>query len=208
MAHRTAGQSPLTSGAVISAGMNSPNLRSGPAVLMIAAALLTSLTLGLAFVVVHRIYDLRGAAVEAPADPLTADEAGRQVLGPAREFVRAGRLEAPRATYLLMSCSGDDQPPYQGAVFLEFDVPSIAATPAYFREIAGAMKARGWHEGLPPARHPGGWTLARDGLAAVYHRHPDLPGRGVLKIYGECRTVTDHRLDTTGFVDVTAALRP
>jgi hypothetical protein len=70
------------------------------------------------------------------------------------------------------------------------------------------MKARGWHEGVSPTRYPGGRTLAKDGSSALYHRHPDLPGRGLLKIYGPCRTVTDHRLDTTGFVDVTAALRP
>lgn len=188
--------------------MNSAILRSRTVILSIAAALLTSLTLGVAFVAVHRIHDLRGAAVEAPAVPLTADEARQQVLDPARQFVSAGQLKSASASYLLMSCSSNDGPPYQGSVYLNFDVPSITETPAYFREIAAAMKSRGWHEGLPPKRFPGGRTLAREGLFAVYHRHPDLPGRGVLKIYGECRTVTDHRLDTTGFVDVTAALRP
>jgi hypothetical protein len=187
--------------------MNSTVLRSRPVIIVTAATLLTTLTLGLAFVVVHRIYDLRGAAVEAPAVPLTAEQARQQVLEPARQFVGAGRLGDPTASYLLMSCRGDDGPPYQGSVYLTFDVPSITETPAYFREIAGAMKARGWKEGLPPNRHPGGRTLARDGLTAVYHRHPDLQGRGVLKIYGECRTLTDHRSDTTSFVDVTAALR-
>lgn len=187
--------------------MDSTHLRSKPAVLLIAAALLTSLTLGIAFVVAHRIYDLRGVAVEAPAVPLTDDEARGQVLEPARQFVEAGRLRASSASYLLMSCSGDDQPPYQGTVYLDFDVPTITETPALFRAIAAGMKNRGWDEGLPPTRHPGGRTLAKDGLTAIYYRHPDLPRRGVLKIYGECRTVTDHRFDSTGFVDVTAALR-
>lgn len=187
--------------------MNSTVLRTRPVIIATAATLLTSLTLGLAFVATHRIYDLRGEAVEAPAVPLTSEQARRQVLDSARQFVGAGRLGDPTASYLLMSCRGDDGPPYQGSAYLTFDVPSITETPAYFREIAGAMKARGWKEGLPPNRHPGGWTLARDGLTAVYHRHPDVPGRGVLKIYGECRTVTDHRSDGRGFVDVTAAVR-
>ena len=187
--------------------MNNASFRSKPVILLTAAALLTSLTLGVAFVAAHRIYDLRGPAVEAPAVPLTDDEARQQVIESARQFVGAGRLKAPRATYLLMSCSSDDQPPYQGSVYLNFDVPTITETPAYFREIAGAMKARGWHEGLPPKRYPGGRTLAKDGLTAIYHRHPDVPQRGVLKIYGECRTVTDHRLDTTGFVDITDQIR-
>lgn len=188
--------------------MNGSILRSRTVTLLTAAALLTSLTLGIAFVAAHRVYDLRGAAVDAPAVPLTADEARRQVLDQARQFVGAGRLEAPSASYLLMSCGSEDGPPYQGSVYLTFDVPSITETPAYFRTIAAAMKARGWNEGLPPKRFPGGRTLAKDGSSALYHRHPDLPGRGLLKIYGPCRTVTDHRLDTTGFVDVTAALRP
>ena len=28
-----------------------------------------------------------------------------------------------------------------------------------------------------------------------------------MQVYGECRNVTDHRLDTTGWVDITAELR-
>lgn len=186
--------------------MNGTILRSRTVTLLTAAALLTSLTLGIAFVAAHRVYDLRGAAVEAPAVPLTSDEARQQVLEQARQFVGAGRLQAASASYLLMSCSSEDGPPYQGSVYLNFDIPTITETPAYFREIAAAMKARGWHEGLAPKRYPGGRTLAKDGVSAIYHRHPDLPGRGVLKIYGQCRTVTDHRLDATGFADVTAAL--
>ena len=188
--------------------MNGTLLRSRTVTLLTAASLLTSLTLGIAFVAAHRVYDLRGEAVDAPAVPLTADEARQQVLEQARQFIGAGRLKAPSDSYLLMSCASEDGPPYQGSVYLTFDVPSITETPAFFRTIAAAMKARGWHEGVSPTRYPGGRTLAKDGSSALYHRHPDLPGRGLLKIYGPCRTVTDHRLDTTGFVDVTAALRP
>ena len=44
-------------------------------------------------------------------------------------------------------------------------------------------------------------------MTAVYYPNLDVPGRGVLQIYGECRNVTDHRADPTGWVDITAALR-
>lgn len=180
------------------------HLRSRAAIALIAAALLTSLSLGVGFVVTHRIYDLRGAAMR-PVDPLTDAQSRQQVLEPARQFVAAG-LQSPSASYLLMSCTNDETPLYQGTVYLNFDVPSITETPAYFRRIAAAMVARGWHEGLAPNRHPGGRTLAKDGVTAVYYRSPEVQGRGVLEINGECRNMTDHSLDTVGFVDVTEQL--
>lgn len=179
-------------------------LRSRSATALITAALLTSLVLGVAFVVTHRIYDLRGAAMR-PVEPLTDAQSRQQVLEPARQFVAAG-LTSPSASYLLMSCTSDEEPPYQGTVYLNFDVPGMAETPAYFRRIAADMKARGWHEGLRPNRHPGGRTLAKDGVTAVYYRNPEVPGRGVLQIHGECRNMTDHSLDAAGFVDVTGQL--
>jgi len=33
-----------------------------------------------------------------------------------------------------------------------------------------------------------------------------VPRRGVLEIDGECRNVTDHQSDTTGFIDITGQL--
>lgn len=68
------------------------------------------------------------------------------------------------------------------------------------------MSAQGWRVGTRPTRHPEGWTLAKDGVIAVYFRHPDMPDRGVLQVDGECRNLTDHQLDSAGFVDVTADL--
>ncbi|MGI9125642.1 MAG: hypothetical protein ACR2JM_12965 [Mycobacterium sp.] len=186
--------------------MVTAHLRSRAAITGIAAVLLTSLVLGVAFVVAHRVYDLRGAAVR-PVDPLSDEQTRQQVLEPARHFVGTGRVANPTASYLLASCTSDEQPPYQGTVYLNFDVPSITETLGLFREIARGMKARGWHEGLPPNHHPGGVTLGKDGVTAVYYRHPDTPGRGVLEIVGECRNLTDHSFDTSGFVDITGDVK-
>jgi hypothetical protein len=183
--------------------MDSTRLRSRPAVWTLAGTLLTLLILGVLVVHTHRVYDRPAAASVVP---MTDEQSRRQVVEVARQFASAGKLKAPTAEYLLVSCTSEDQPPYQGIVYLNFDVPRVAETAAYFDEIQQTMGAAGWREGEPPGRHPGGRTLAKDGLVAIYHRHRDLAGRGELRIYGECRNVTDHRFDAIGFVDVTGEL--
>ena len=184
----------------------STRLRSKPALLLIATALLVSVVLGVSFVVIHRFWDLRGAAVDPVAHPLTDEQAKLQVLEPVREIAATGTLRGVSASYLLMSCESADAPPYQGAIYLKFDVPGVMDTPRYFDSIATAMTARGWTEAMPPNRHPGGRTFTRDGLTAIYFRDSDETNRATMQIYGECRNTTDHRRDPTGWVDVTAAL--
>lgn len=186
--------------------MASAVLRSRPVQLLIAGTLMVSLVFGAAFIVLHRTKDLRGPAVERPAHPLTDEQSREQVLHTARQFVAAGRLRAVSGSYLLMPCREGEEPMYQGSLYLNFDLPTIRETPAYFREIARNLYRGGWREGVPPGHHPGGKTLSNDGVAAVYYRHPDVPGRGVLQIYGECRDVADHRMDHIGFVDVSREL--
>lgn len=186
--------------------MLTKTLRSRPFRLLLAASLVMSAALAATFIVMHRIYDLRGPAVEAPERPITDAAAMDQVLESARQVIGTGKLRAASGTYILASCAPDNAPPYQGSAYLDFDVPTVTETPAYFRGIARSLTARGWAEGLPPSHHPGGHTLVKDGVAAVYYRHPDLARRGVLQIYGECRNTTDHRLDTIGFTDITGEL--
>ena len=181
-------------------------LRARPAQLLIAGALLISLILGATFIKLHRTEDLRGAAVERPAHPLTDADAKDQVVDSARQFIAAGRFKRSTGSYILMACKEDDDPVYQGSAYLNFDLPTIQETPAYFREIARNLSTAGWREGVPPGHHPGGKTLSRDGVVAVYYRHPDVPDRGVLQIYGQCRDVADHRSDDTGFLDITREL--
>jgi hypothetical protein len=182
-------------------------LRSRPAVLLIATALALCLVLGLSFIALHRFREMRGAAVEPVANPLTDQQSKTQVLEPARDIVAAADLRGVSGTYLLMSCESSADPPYQGAIYLNFDVPRVLETPKFFRSIASVMTARGFTEGAPPNRHPGGRTFTRDGVTVMYFRNDDTSTRGTMQVYGECRNVTDHRLDTTGWVDITAELR-
>lgn len=181
--------------------------RSRPVTALTAAALVLGLVLGVGFITLHRL-DQRGVAPDPAARPLSDDQARQQVVEAARQFVGAGGLTAATGTYALTSCSAEDEPPYQGAVYLTFDIPRIAETQALFSDVARAMTGRGWTEGMQPNRHPDGRVLTRDGLVAVYHRDPEQPGRGVLQIHGECRIVTDHRADTTGFTDISGQLYP
>lgn len=178
-------------------------LRSTSARLLLALALVCALTLGVVFIVVHRMYDLRGLPTFTPQ---TDEQSRQQVLGPARQIIAAGSLRYSDATYLLASCTTDDQPPYQGTIYVGFAVPDVVGTRALFRQIATTMSKQGWRVGLPPGHHPGGWTLAKDGVTATYYRDPDQDGRGVLRVYGECRDVSDHRLDGADFMDVTREL--
>lgn len=194
--------------------MNTTTLRWRSVRLLMAATLTVTLILAGLFIALHRVKDLRGAAVEAPSRPMTDEQTSAQVLQSAREFIRVGGLVNPTGAYLLQSCGGNDEPPYQGSLYITFDVPTITETPAFFRRIARAMTARGWTEGLPDNRHPGGKALSKrsatgsegTGTSAYYYRHPDMPGRGVLQIYGECGNVGDHRDDVSGFIDVTGQL--
>ena len=186
--------------------MDSAVLRSRPVLLLIAGALSVNLVLGSTFAVLHRTKDLRGTAVEAPAHPLTDEQSREQVMTTARQFLAAGRIRGATGSYILMPCREDDDPLYQGSMYLNFDLPPIREIPAFFREIARRLSGSGWREGVPPGRHPGGKVLAREGVAAVYYRHPDIAGRGVLQVYGQCGNTADHRLDSTGFVDVSRDL--
>ena len=186
--------------------MNTDTLCPRSSRLLIAAALLMSLVLGATFIVMHRVYDLSGPAVESPRNPITDAQAEEQVIVSAQQLVRAGGLRAASGTYILVSCAPDNAPPYQGSAYLNFDTPTITETPAYFRAIARSLTKQGWTEGVAPGRHPGGHTLVKDGVTAVYYRHPDIPRRGVLQVYGECRDMTDHRLDPGGFTDITGQL--
>ena len=181
-------------------------LRSRPAVVLIATALALCLLLGLSFIALHRFREMRGAAVEPVAHPLTDEQSKSQVLEPARDIVAAAHLTGVSGTYLLMSCESSADPPYQGAVYLNFDVPGVLETPKFFTAIAAAMTARGFTEGMPPNRHPGGRTFTNNGVTVMYYRNDDKATRGAMQIYGECRNVTDHRLDVTGWADITPAL--
>lgn len=182
-------------------------LRSPGARALLAGALSISLTLGSAAVAVQRFHSGSADAFEHPAHSVSDDQTKAEVVGQAKRLVTIARLQKPTAGFLLMSCKDRDDPPYQGAVYLTFTLPVGARADTYFRDIAAAMVAHGWRESTPPDQRLFGKTLSRDGVTAVVYRDNDYPDVGVARLYGQCRDTTDHRNDTTGWVDITGQIR-
>jgi len=184
------------------AAVQPPWLRSPAARALLAGALSISLVLGGAFLAVGRLHS-SPADLDRPAQPVSDEQSESEVVEQARHLVDVAHLEKPTAGYLLMSCKDRDNPPYQGAVYLNFTVPAAARADTYFQDIGTAMVEHGWTEGQASNQHVFGKTLNKDGVTAILYRDDDYPNLGVARLYGQCRNMNDHRRDTTAWVDVT-----
>jgi hypothetical protein len=181
-------------------------LRALPARALVAAMLAVSLLLGGAVLVVDTLRPSPSDALDHPDRPVTDDQSQAQVLEPAKRIVSVNRLETTSAGYMLMSCKDRKDPPYQGAIYLTFKVPTSTRADAYLGGIATDLASHGWAEGLPPNGRAFGRIFSRDAVTVTMYRHDDDPGLGVLRIYGECRNVNDHRGDMTTWIDITGRL--
>lgn len=150
-----------------------------------------------------------------PASPLSDDQAMAQVIEPAKQIIKVAGLDDPSGGFYLGSCNDQGDPPYRGVVEMSFKWPPDGSKghPAevdgnvYFSQLAATMVAHGWSDGPPPGSHPYGRVINKDGVMAIMSQSPSS-GRGSIKLYGECRDMTDHHGDdmTTGF-DITEQLR-
>jgi hypothetical protein len=181
-------------------------LRSTAARAMILVVATTSLIVGGAYLVIDRLHSTAADAVEHPGPPATDEQTQSEVVDHARDIVAIAELRQPSAGYLLMSCKNRDEPPYQGAIYMDFQLPSDVNADQYFRGVAAALVARGWHEGRPANQHLFGRNLFKDGVNATVYPDADSPARGVVRIYGRCRDTTDHRGATASWIDVTDRL--
>lgn len=181
-------------------------LRSTQARSLLAATLGTSLLLGGAFLAVDQLHATPADALDRPGPSLSDQQSRTQAVGAARDVVSAARLRTTTAGYLLMSCRDRDNPPYQGAVYLTFTIPADTRADAYLPAVAKALTAGGWVEGLSPGGHPYSKSMSKSQVTALIYRDDDNASLGVARIYGECRNTSDHRTDTTGWVDVTAEI--
>ena len=180
-------------------------LHSGRARALILAALMVSLLLGGAFVVVSELRPSPADVLEHPANPVNDDQSRAQVLDAAHQIVTLAGLRTTSAGYLPMSCKDRKDPPYQGAIYLTFAVPADVASDKYFPAIATTLVSHGWVEGPQPGGRTDGRMVSKDAVTAIVYRDDDDPGLGVLRLYGECRNMNDHRHD--GWTDVAAELR-
>ena len=181
--------------------MRAPRVRA-----LITAALAASLLLGTAFLVVSALHPSPTEKLDHPANPVSDDATVAQVVDAAKQVVRLAGLQTKSAGYLLMSCKNQNDPPYQGAIYLTFTLPAGARPDIYFKTIAATLVSRGWTEGLPPNEHVFGKTVSKDAVTAIIYPHDSSPGDpalGILRAYGECRDTNDHRKDTSGWIDIT-----
>jgi hypothetical protein len=182
-------------------------LRSKQVRALIAAALVVSLLLGGAFLLVDRFHSTPSDALDHPANPVTDEQSRAQVVEPAKQIVTLTDLRTASAGYMLMSCKDRDDPPYQGAIYLTFALPPAARADVYFDTIAATLHAHGWTEGIPPNNHVFARTFSANAVTVTIYRDTDDPGLGVLRAYGQCRNINDHRNDPTAWVDITDQLK-
>jgi hypothetical protein len=181
---------------------------SSPAArILLAVALAMSLVLGGSFLAVGRLHSSPADSLEHPDRTATDGQTKTEVVEQAKHIVAIARFQQPTAGYLLLSCKNRDDPPYQGAVYMNFTLPADARADEYFQTIAAAMAGRGWIEGLPPNQHLYGKTLSKDGVTAILYRDSDYSNRGIARLYGQCRNMNNHRGDTTAWVDITDQLQ-
>lgn len=182
-------------------------LRSTQVRALIAAALTASLLLGGAFLAVDRLHTAPADVVDHPAHPVSDDQSRAQAVESAQQIVALARLQTASAGYTLMSCKNRDEPPYQGAIYLTFALPAGARPDAFFPATAATLAAHGWTRGLPPNDHAFAESLTTDSATAIVYLQSEEPSVGVLRVYGQCRNMNDHRNDSTAWVDVTDRLR-
>ncbi|HZA09241.1 hypothetical protein [Mycobacterium sp.] len=175
-------------------------VRSSPAVRLLVGALMVSLVLGGALVLTHALRS-PSDTINHPAHPLTDDQARAQVVESARQIVAITQLRRASGGYTFLSCKNESDPPYQGAANMTFELPGDAV--GYFQRIADTLAARGWSEGLPPNQYAFGKTLSKDGVTAIFYRSSDYLNVGIVKLYGECRNMSNHRNDDPAWTDIT-----
>lgn len=183
---------------------SSERSRSPAARTLLATTLLTALIVGAAFLTIDWLHSTAADAVEHPGPAATDAQTEAEVVEQAKDIVAIAGLTQPTADYSLVSCRNRDDPPYQGAVYLNFVLPTDVGADAYFRTAAAALVAHGWKEGPSPNQHLFGRNLSKDGVSALLYPDRDSASRGVLHLHGQCRNKTDHRGDSNAWVDVTA----
>jgi hypothetical protein len=76
---------------------------------------------------------------------------------------------------------------------------------AYFPTIAATLASHGWTEGLPPNDHEFARSLSKDGVTMIVYRQSEDPSLGVLRVYGQCRNMNNHRNEA--WIDITDRLK-
>lgn len=140
-----------------------------------------------------------------PVEPVSDRVATAQVVDATVEVIRAAGLRDPAGATALLSCTNADEPPYQAAVDMTFQLPQSNSV-GYLRDVADAMADSGWLESPVTGEHFG-HVLTRGGVTACVHRNTERTDLATMRLQGECRVTSDHRADASMWADVTGRLR-
>jgi hypothetical protein len=99
-------------------------LRTPRCLALLATAFVTSLVLGTGFLVTD---DSGAGAVDVRGVALTDDEAAAQVVDSARQVVTAAQLRDVTGGYSFVSCTNENEPPYQAALYMNVRLPQRMA---------------------------------------------------------------------------------
>jgi hypothetical protein len=136
---------------------------------------------------------------------LTDAAATAQVVDSAKQIVRVARLRGATGGSSFMSCANANEPPYQAAVYLSFPLPPTNSF-KYLGDVRAAMVAAGWTDAPAMSQHFG-QKLTKDGVTSIFYRNAGDARFATMRLYGECRNLSDHRNDNPVWTEVTAQLR-
>jgi hypothetical protein len=176
-------------------------LRSPKSVVLLVAAL------ALTVVVAAGVVLLRELHVDAESirgEPMTDAQAAGQVVAAAKQIVSTAQLQDVTAGYAFMSCKNENEPPYQAAIYMNFQVPQNNSA-KYLNDVGASLVAHGWHLAPAMGEHFG-QKLTKDGVTAIFYRNVNDTVVATMRLYGECRNAGDHRNDNPVWTEVTDQL--
>lgn len=177
--------------------MDTPWISSPRAKVLLWAALVLSLVLGSALLVVDR---READAVDRRFTSLTDEQAAGQVVDAARRIVAVADLQDATGGYTFLSCTSGNEPPYQAAFSMDFRLLH-SDWRRYLDDVASAIIVDGWSE-APASAQYFGHKLTGAGITAVLQRNVDNPAFATMRLYGECRNTTDHHNDNPAWTEV------
>jgi hypothetical protein len=152
-------------------------LRSPWSMALLLAALVMSLVLGTAFLVINN----RAADAVSDRGGLTDAQAAAQIVDSAKQIVRVTQLREVAGGYAFVSCRNTSEPPYQVALYMNFRLPQGDSV-KYLHDVAAAMTANGWAIAPSTAEHFG-YKLTRDGVTSIFHRNLNDANSGNMRLW-------------------------
>ena len=135
-------------------------------------------------------------------NPISPQEARRQVIDASRQVVTDLDAEVANATFIYDSCNDYGKSPFRGHVSMGLWMPGADRSREVTSEsVLSRLRERGWR--TDPDFHSHAATFKRDGVdVQVWVIPPPLPNdppvaHVTVDVLGECRDNFDHRSDGT-----------